>query len=59
MESAAVAHVAYINNKPFIAFRNASDLAGADPNENQEDIFEKLAAHNSATVVKAFLKKLP
>jgi adenosylhomocysteine nucleosidase len=59
MESAAVAHVAYINNKPFIAFRSASDLAGADPNENQEDIFKKLAAHNSAAVVKAFLKELP
>jgi adenosylhomocysteine nucleosidase len=59
MESAAIAHVAYINNRPFIAFRSLSDLAGADPDQNQEDVFEKLASQNSAMVVKAFIKELP
>ena len=59
MESAAIAHVAYINNRPFIAFRSLSDLAGADPDQTQEDVFEKLASKNSAMVVKAFVKELP
>jgi adenosylhomocysteine nucleosidase len=59
MESAAIAHVAYINNRPFIAFRSVSDLAGADPDQNQEAVFEKLASQNSAMVVKAFIKELP
>jgi adenosylhomocysteine nucleosidase len=59
MESAAIAQVAYINNRPFIAFRSLSDLAGADPDQNQEDVFEKLASQNSAMVVKAFIKELP
>jgi len=59
MESAAIAHVAYINNRPFIAFRSLSDLAGADPDQNQEEVFEKLASQNSAMVVKAFIKELP
>lgn len=59
MESAAVADVAYINNRPFIAFRSISDLAGADPDQNQEDVFKKLASRNSAMVVKAFIKELP
>ena len=59
MESAAIAHVAYINNRPFIAFRSLSDLAGADPDQNQKDVFEKLASQNSAMVVKAFIRELP
>ena len=59
MESAAIAHVAYVNHRPFIAFRSVSDLAGADPDQNQEEVFEKLASQNSAMVVKAFIKELP
>lgn len=59
MESAAVAHVAYINGVPFISFRGVSDLAGGDPAQNQEANFEQLASRNSANVVKAFLKGLP
>lgn len=59
MESAAVAHVAYVNGTPFIAFRSLSDLAGGGPGENEEAIFEQLASGNSAAVVKAFLKALP
>ncbi|HWA44126.1 MAG TPA: 5'-methylthioadenosine/S-adenosylhomocysteine nucleosidase [Hypericibacter adhaerens] len=59
MESAAVAHVAYVNGKPFIAFRSLSDLAGGGEGENQIRTFFQLASDNAATVVKAFLKALP
>jgi adenosylhomocysteine nucleosidase len=59
MESAAVAQVAYVNDKPFVAFRSLSDLAGGDPGKNQARVFFRLAADNSATVVRAFLKALP
>jgi len=59
MESAAVAHVAYVNNIPFIAFRSLSDLAGGGPGENEISTFFQLAADNSANVVIAFLEKIP
>ncbi|PZU12032.1 MAG: phosphorylase [Sphingomonas sp.] len=59
MESAAVAHVAYANAVPFIAFRSLSDLAGGDPGDNQGPTFYRLASDNSALVVTAFLKALP
>jgi adenosylhomocysteine nucleosidase len=59
MESAAVAHVAYANEVPFIAFRSLSDLAGGGEEENQMVTFMSLASSNSAEVVKAFLGALP
>jgi adenosylhomocysteine nucleosidase len=59
MESAAVAHVAYVNNTPFIAFRSLSDLAGGEAGANQAQAFYRLASDNSAAVVIAFLKALP
>jgi adenosylhomocysteine nucleosidase len=59
MESAAVAHVAYANRTPFIAFRSLSDLAGGGQGENEIGTFFQLAADNSAAVVRAFLKALP
>lgn len=59
MESAAVAHVAYVNKVPFIAFRSLSDLAGGGPGENEISTFFQLAADNSAKVVIAFLEKWP
>ena len=55
MESAAVAHVAYANGLPFIAFRSLSDLAGGGEGENELPTFFSIAAGNSAEVVKAFL----
>jgi adenosylhomocysteine nucleosidase len=58
MESAAVAHVAYVNSVPFIAFRSLSDLAGGGPGENEISTFFQLAADNSAAVVMAFLENL-
>jgi adenosylhomocysteine nucleosidase len=59
MESAAVAHVAYANGAPFIAFRSLSDLAGGDPGANQAGVFFQLASDNSAAVVRAFVAALP
>jgi adenosylhomocysteine nucleosidase len=58
MESAAVAHVAYVNTKPFIAFRTLSDLAGGGAGKNEMDAFFQVAADNAGTVVIAFLKAL-
>ena len=54
METAAVAHVAYSNGVPFIAFRSLSDLAGGGEGENQIKTFFKVAADNSARVLLAF-----
>jgi adenosylhomocysteine nucleosidase len=59
MESATVAHVAYIDRLPFIAFRSLSDLAGGGQSPDEEEIFKQLASDNSAMVVRAFLKVLP
>lgn len=59
MESAAVAHVAYANGVPFIAFRSLSDLAGGGAHANEMDTFMTLAAANSVKVVTAFLDDLP
>lgn len=59
MESAAVAHVAYANDVPFIAIRSLSDLAGGGKGKNEADIFYTLAADNAAEVVKALLRAIP
>lgn len=59
METAAVGQVAYLNDKPFIAFRSLSDLAGGDPGKNQARTFFQIASDNSALVVRAFLRALP
>ncbi|HEX7760129.1 MAG TPA: 5'-methylthioadenosine/S-adenosylhomocysteine nucleosidase [Caulobacteraceae bacterium] len=58
MESAAVAHVAYANGAPFIAFRSLSDLAGGGA-EDQVSVFFRLASDNSASVVRGFIRALP
>ncbi len=55
METAAVAHVAYSNGVPYIAFRSLSDLAGGGEGENEIGTFFKIAADNSANVLLAFL----
>jgi adenosylhomocysteine nucleosidase len=59
METAAVALVAFVHRVPFIAFRSLSDLAGGGAGKNEGKTFGKLASDNSATVVLAFLAKLP
>ena len=59
MESAAVAHVAYANDVPFIAVRSLADLAGGGEGANQMEVFLGLAAGNAASVVKALLRAKP
>lgn len=56
METAAIAHVAYVHSIPFIAFRSLSDLAGGEAESNHIQTFFQLAADNSAKVVLTFLK---
>lgn len=56
METAAVAHVAYTNGIPFLAFRSLSDLAGGGPGENEMVTFLQLAADNSSAALLAFLQ---
>ncbi|MCX6828320.1 MAG: 5'-methylthioadenosine/S-adenosylhomocysteine nucleosidase [candidate division Zixibacteria bacterium] len=61
MESAAVAQVCTINGVPFIIFRSASDLAGGSGSataRTEIGQFFKVAAVNSARVVKEYLKEL-
>lgn len=59
METAAVAIVAYENRVPYIAFRSLSDLAGGGPGRNEVRVFGRLAAENSAALVRAYLRALP
>ena len=59
MESAAVAHVAYANDVPFLAVRSLADLAGGGEGANQMEVFLGLAAGNAAAVVKALLRAIP
>ena len=59
MESAAVAHVAYANDVPFLAVRSLADLAGGGEGANQMEVFLGLAAGNAAVVVKALLRAMP
>ncbi|WP_410209433.1 5'-methylthioadenosine/S-adenosylhomocysteine nucleosidase [Aquirhabdus sp.] len=57
METAGVAHVAYANQIPFIAFRSLSDLAGADANPDVGAFFASgVAQRNSAKLTMAFVE---
>jgi len=58
METAALAHVAYANQVPYIAFRSLSDLAGAEGfNADVGALFASgLAEHNEAQVTLAFMR---
>ena len=57
METAALAHVAFVNGIPFIAFRSLSDLAGAQEfNADVGALFASgLAEANESAVTLAFL----
>ena len=58
METAALAHVAYANRIPYIAFRSLSDLAGAEAfNPDVVALFASgLAEANESAVTLAFLE---
>lgn len=59
MESAAVAHVAFANAVPFLAFRSVSDMAGARGDSNEMMTFMRLAAENSTRVLARLASILP
>ena len=59
MESAAVPHVAYANDVPFVAVRCLADLAGGGEGANRMEIFLNLAAGDAAAVVKVTLTEMP
>jgi hypothetical protein len=50
-EDRLITFVAKSTHSEMVLFRSLSDLAGADTDQNQEDVFEKLASQNSAMVV--------
>ena len=55
METASVAHVCYINSKPFIAIRAISDIVG----ERSKKDFKKneyQAAQRAVDILKTYLK---
>ena len=57
METAAFAHVAYANQRPFIAFRSLSDIAGGDHSADVGAFFSSgLAEANASAVTLAFLE---
>lgn len=56
MESAAAAQVAYANQVPFVAIRSLSDLAGGGEGANELGTFFRIAAANSAAMVRAVLR---
>ncbi|WKB54018.1 5'-methylthioadenosine/S-adenosylhomocysteine nucleosidase [Eleftheria terrae] len=57
METAALAHVAYANQVPYIAFRSLSDLAGGDDAAQVGAFFGSgLAEANASAVTLAFLQ---
>lgn len=58
METAALAHVAYANRVPYIAFRSVSDLAGGHDFKEVGAFFGSgLAETNEAAVTLAFLEQ--
>lgn len=57
MESAAIAHVCYLNNIPFVVVRAMSDKAdGSSPKDYEK--FEKKAAEKSAALIISYLESL-
>ena len=55
MEGGAVAHVSYMNGKPFLIIRTMSDCADEDASQTYDDLFER-AAHQSAQIVLKMLE---
>ena len=57
MEGAAIAHVCYLNKIPFVIIRNISDSADEESGMDYYE-FEKMAAHNSGSIVIEMMKNL-
>ena len=59
MESAALAHVCYMKNVPFISFRIISDIPGSENHSGQYEDFWAELAEKSFAITKAFIAALP
>jgi len=57
MEGAAIAHVAFVNNIPFVVIRCISDLANEATNDDYKK-FEKSAASKAANLVRDLIYQL-
>lgn len=57
MEGAAIGHVAYINDVPFVVIRSISDKADGKATISYDE-FEKITAENSAMIVMNMMKML-
>lgn len=57
MEGASIAHVAYLNNVPFVVIRSISDNALNDTHL-EYDKFKVIAIKNSITIIKGMLKEI-
>ncbi len=58
MESAAVAQVCFINEKPWIIIRAVSDIAGGQEGKNVENVYDKVASINATKVLFALLQEI-
>lgn len=58
MESAAIAHVAYLHGVPFLSFRVVSDTPGIEAHHEQYQDFWTRLAHSSFGVTRRFLESL-
>lgn len=58
MESTALAHVAYVNRKPFLIVRGLSDLAGGQPGKNPIDENEARVSAIAARVLRGVIEGL-
>lgn len=58
MESAAIAHVCYLKNVPFVAIRVVSDTPGAADNISQYDNFWEDAPRHTFDILSAIIRAL-
>jgi len=57
MEGAAIGHVSYLNNTPFVIIRAMSDKADGSAHSNFNEFVEK-ASNNSKDIVKSILEQI-
>lgn len=57
MEGASIAHVAYLNNKPFVVIRSISDNANNGAHMDYEN-FKEISVKNSNTILRTMLQSM-
>lgn len=58
MESAAVGKVCFVNDVDWLVIRSVSDLAGAQPGKNEENVFDAIASGTGTKFLTALLDEL-